>query len=58
MLRRLFAPRKRRAPVSRPRVRLNLEPLERREMLDAALVQAFGYLTLNAYQTAQQVQHL
>lgn len=58
MIRRLFAPRKRRTPVVRPSARLHLEQLENREMLDAALVQGLTYLTLNAYQAAQQGQQL
>lgn len=58
MRRRLFAPRKRSAPAPRPTIRPYLEQLEKREMLDAALVQGLTYLTLNAYQTAQQSQQL
>ncbi|HEY7426460.1 MAG TPA: hypothetical protein VH682_19660, partial [Gemmataceae bacterium] len=58
MLRRLFASRKRRAPISRRFVRLHLEQLEKREVLDASLVQGLGFLTLNAYQAAQQSQQL
>jgi hypothetical protein len=54
MIRRLFAPRTRRAPIRRPNARLHLEQLEKREVLDAALIQGLNYLTLNAYQTAQQ----
>lgn len=58
MRRRLVAPRKRSAPAPRPTIRPYLEQLEKREMLDAALVQGLTYLTLNAYQTAQQSQQL
>lgn len=58
MIRRLFAPRKRPAPIVRPSTRLHLVQLENREMLDAALVQGLTYLTLNAYQAAQQGQQL
>ncbi len=54
MIRKLFTPRKRRAPISRSCSRLHLEPLEKREMLDAGLAQAFGFVTLNAYLAAQQ----
>jgi hypothetical protein len=54
MIRRLFAPRTRRAPIRRPNARLHLEQLEKREVLDAALIQGLNYLTLNAYQSAQQ----
>lgn len=56
MLRRLFAPRKRRVSVWHRFVRPRLEQLEKREVLDAALVQGFNFLTLSAYQTAQQSQ--
>lgn len=56
MIRRLFGRRKRRAPIARPTARLCLEQLEKREMLDAALVQGLTFLTLNAYQAAQQAQ--
>jgi uncharacterized protein (DUF2147 family) len=56
MLRRFFAPRKRRAPTPRPFVELHLEQLEKREVLDASLVQGLGFVTFNAYQTAQQIQ--
>jgi hypothetical protein len=56
MLRKLFTPRKHRNSIRRPSFpRLCLEQLEQREMLDAALVQGFNFLTLNAYQTAQQI---
>lgn len=56
MLRRLLAPRKHLSAIPRPSPRLQLEQLERREMLDAALIQGLGFLTLNAYQAAQQGQ--
>lgn len=58
MLRRLLSPRKRRVSPARPTTRLCLEPLEKREVLDAALVQGLSYLALTGYQTAQQIQHL
>ncbi len=54
MIRKLFTPRKRRAPISRSCTRLNLERLEEREVLDSGLSQAFGFITLQAYLAAQQ----
>lgn len=56
MLRKLFVPRKRRVPACRRTVRLNLETLEKREVLDSSLIQGISILALNAYQTAVQMQ--
>ncbi len=56
MLQRLYAPRKPRA--RRPFVRLQLEQLEKREVLDASIVSVLNFFTVNAYQTAQQMQHV
>ena len=58
MIRRLFAPRKRPAATRHSTFRPRLEQLEKREVLNAALIQGFNYLTLNAYQTAQQIQQV
>ncbi|HWG42941.1 MAG TPA: hypothetical protein VN688_09160 [Gemmataceae bacterium] len=53
---RLFAPRKPRLPTRRPSIRLQLEQLEEREVLNASLVGALNYITYSAYQTTQQLQ--
>ncbi|MHB1425278.1 MAG: hypothetical protein ACYC3I_19080 [Gemmataceae bacterium] len=58
MLRRLFASRKRPTSLRRSTFRPQLEQLEKREVLDAALIQGFNYLTFNIYQTAQQIQQV
>ncbi len=58
MLKRLFASRKPRAGERRPYVRLRLEQLEKREVLDASVTSALNYFALSALQTAQQSQHL
>jgi hypothetical protein len=54
MIRKLFTPRKRPVAVPRRCVRLHLERLEEREVLDSGLAQGFGYVTLQAYLAAQQ----
>jgi len=54
MKRNRFSPPKCSITASRRSVRLHLEPLEEREVLDSGLTQGFGFLTLNAYLAAQQ----
>jgi hypothetical protein len=53
---RLFAPRKHRVPTRRPFVKLQLEQLEEREVLNASVVGALNYITYSALQTTQQLQ--
>lgn len=56
MLQRLFAPRKRRAQTPRSFVELHLEQLEKREVLDASMVQGLSLVSFEAYHTTQQIQ--
>lgn len=58
MLRRFFACQKHRVSAPRPFVRLHLEQLEKREVPDASLIPALTPLALNAYQAAEQMQHI
>jgi hypothetical protein len=57
MLPRFITSQKHRS-VPRPFVRLHLEQLEKREVPDASLVPSLTSLTLNAYQAAEQMQHI
>ncbi len=54
MKRNRFSPRKCGIAAPRRSVRLQLESLEEREVLDSGLTQGLGFLTLNAYMAAQQ----
>ncbi len=58
MLRRFITSQKHRVSAPRPFVRLHLEQLEKRDVPDASLLPALTPLALNAYQAAEQMQHI